>query len=366
MTIRRQDQGVDVQGDVFRRAGAIIWSALPGLGDYVPDSAFLAAAASTACGGLLGKRVLDVGSRIGLNTLMICKACPKEIIAVDVSPKMTELMRIVLLTDENIGEYLERNNGREILGDGPNGFFQTTLSYLQFQRADFQKSLFRRLGGELRILTKSAVLLGEEDCGLVDLVIGSHYLHWAVTQTTLELTSAGKGFSEALRLACLRTLEPLARVTKPGGVIALLTPDNFVTFDTDPAFNDALDFSSRANHPLFKIAHEAMAGVLKRNHSIEHKTPSKTGIFKTSEIKGLFEVGDLKLESIQFFTTAIPCDPRWPVAGYPMHLGGYDLAPDEKLTAIQEARGVYFAGLGDISKYQLVTANLVVFILRKQ
>src|SRR3989344_4214013 len=102
MAIRRRDQGVDVQGDVFRGAGAMIWSALPGLGDYVPDSAFLAAAASTALGGLRGKRVLDVGSRIGVNTLMISRACPKEIIAVDYSPEMAELMRTGLLTGENI------------------------------------------------------------------------------------------------------------------------------------------------------------------------------------------------------------------------------------------------------------------------
>ncbi len=336
---------------------------MPALGAYVPDSAFLAGAASTACGGIRGKRVLDVGCGIGVTTLAISKTCPREIIAVDNSPEITELMRTVMLDNESIDEYLKQRNGLEILGSGASGLFQTTASYLEFQRDDFQNGIFRACGGGLHILTKSAVEITESDCGVVDVVVGSHYLHWPVRQFLTEFSKDVTSGAVAMKLACERTLAPLAAILKPGGVMALLTTDDFVMFDDDLDFDSTLGMLSWTKHPMALKAHSAIAEILEE-YGIEHLSPSKINIFKHSNVFGLLEVSGLKLESVLFTSTAVRCDPRWFVAAYPMRLGGYNLSPNQRTSAIMRARQKYFTSL-QAADYSRIRTSLITFILRK-
>jgi len=359
-----QDQGIDVKGGVFRNDGAIIWSAMPALGAYVPDSVFLAGAAGAACRGIRGKRVLDIGSGTGVTTLAISKTCPREIIAVDYSPEITELMNTVLLTGDDLDAYLEQCNGRLILGNEPGGLFQTTASYLKFQRDDFQNGIFRTLGGELQILSKSALQICESDCGVVDLVVGSHYLHWPVRQMVTEFSKAGIGEAEAVKLACAQTLAPLAAVLRTGGVMALLTTDDFVMFDDEMDFDNTLGMLSWTRHPMARKAANVMAEILEQ-YGIEHKPPLRSNTFKMSGMAESLEVSGLQLESAQYVGTAVKCDPRWFVAAYPMRLAGYNLTPDQRVSVIEQARDKYFSSL-EASDYSLIRTSLVIFILRKR
>ena len=349
-------QGVDIKGDVFVGANVLLYAALPALGAYVPDSAFLVAAASAACGnvGLLGCRVLDIGCGIGVTTAAIVKTHPKEIIAVDASPDMARLMSKVLLTDENIKNYLEDNDARTILGEGSNGLFEKAFFYLQYHRQDFQNGLVRN--AEIR--TKSGLEITREDSkGFVEAVIGSHYIHWPVNQ----LMSTGQTLGEA----CRQALNPLADLVSSGGIVALLTTDDFFTWDADPDFEKALAVSSLTNHPLVKKAHHALSNVLLERHGIEHKPPVRTHLFKKSQVRNLFRVGGLELESVLPCSTTVSCDPRWFPAGYPLHMGKYDLSPKDKLNAIIAAREKYFQSINSTDLPPIRT-NTFTFILRKK
>ena len=106
-------------------------------GAYVRMSDY-AASFADAYGGIKDKVVLDIGCGYGTTTMAIAAFNPKKIVAVDSSPQMIELLKQLLLSDDDIESWLYEKGAKDILGK----FLECTVRHFEWMRAAFRDGLF--------------------------------------------------------------------------------------------------------------------------------------------------------------------------------------------------------------------------------
>ena len=322
------EQGQDAR-DIFETAYPALYAAeTPVNGGFV-RMATVAASLAHAYHGLFQKRVMDIGCGYGTTAMAMANFSPREIVAVDRSKGMMELLQQVLFSDDNIGYWLGERQADKILGK----FFAPTLRHLKWMRQAFQTGTFRRQGGILRRLLRDGLYLEQGEAGEVDVILGNNYLHWPV-QERRETIADEEAIEEdeILRRACRDALLPLRSVLAPTGLVIMVEPEDFVTFDDDPVRERDIEKNAFVAHPVFIKFHEAFNRILKEECGIEREVPQRVHLFKTSQLPSLMKAGGFDLKRIDYVESVSPSNPVDEcLVALPMLLGEIDLPFQVKL-----------------------------------
>ncbi|GEM_PF-6457925 len=325
-------QGVD-KGSVFQSVGFLYFLAVSALSRlYTQDSEFLVAQASLAAGGLIGKRVMDLGAGHGSTTLAIAKRNPSTIVSVDKSVDYIPFLEMLFQSDKDIEGYLEANYGaRKVLDD----LYDATIAYLEGMRKQFQATRFSRLGGTLQLIEKSAFDLTAKECDEpVDVIIGSHFFHWVVNALKDQYLAEGKSPLEARDCAISESLERIGKLLKPGGILAFSTSKDFVDVDDNPEMDQYLEQYTVTAEPMYVRMHEIKKRlVLKKNPALESKVtiPAPNHLLKNSEIPALFRRSGFNLVHVDLWENLTDYDPiEVAYTALQLHLGGLK---DEEISA---------------------------------
>lgn len=336
--------GGDVQGTnpagVFQGAAAL-WYGLEGAisGDYKRSSAALVNQASAAIGGLRGKRVVDLATGTGNTFLEEVALMPREIICVDPSEAYLGLFKEVILGDESIGSILEARQVNDVLGD----FSEEALVHLENQRTAYLESAFKRRGGGVSVLRKKSQELTLDDVGgkPVHAFIGNHWIHWPFREELKAAEQANLPNDHERYLRALwKTLQPLARLLEPGGMVAALTGADFVRYPDRDLDRDMRE-RTMVGHPLFARMHMALNVLLAEGHGITGRAvPKTTNLFDLEVFGKLVDESDcgLTLERTDLFentASGAPIDGL--LVRMPLWLGDVDLSIDIKLALVREA-----------------------------
>lgn len=330
----RDLQGVDPKGQVFAGLAAVLYAAESAVSaGYIDQSRSTAAHAEAATGGLRGKRVLDAGCGYGTTTMALARHAPKEILAIDNSAAHVELLRTILLSLENIDDYLRAKEAPAVLGD----LYERTLNHFVAMRAEFREGVFRRNGGKFLVFHQDST--EPMASSIADVIVGNNFLHWPINQRRGKYLKDGVKEDQAFSAAVADALKPLHRVLSADGVAVFLEPKDFVTVDNDPAWDADLESTTMVAHPVFIKMNQMLNGILKEEHGIERKVPKTTALFRMSEVGELFERNGFRLVRTAFHEGILPCNPVDAFfVRFPMWLGSVDLPFEAKLALGKRVR----------------------------
>ncbi len=305
------------------------------------------AAFAEAYAGLRNKRVLDMGCGYGTTTVALAAFGPSEIVAVDMSSPMIELLRQVLLSSDPLDAFLRRRGAEAVLDE----FYEPTLAHLHWIRTTFQGSLFWRppQQGALRALVWDGLQLEQAHIAPVDVVVANNYLHWPVNQRMNQLQQVypDRSSAELLAQASRDALHPLAALLPPKGIAVITETKDFVTvdqcpdLDTDrsPDLDAAMERHFPTVHPLFLTFQETVNRLLKEEYGIERDIPQTTKLFETSTLPALVRNGGFALRRVHVVEHTCPCDP---LDSYfvrlPMLLGTIDIPLQAKIDLAKRVR----------------------------
>ncbi|MFA6429356.1 MAG: methyltransferase [Patescibacteria group bacterium] len=357
-----QEQGQDPRNEVFQGLAAILYACCgPVDGGYKLQSKTLASMAN-ANGGLLGKRVLDLGCGYGTTSLAIAEHLPAEIVADDVSAQHLELLEKTLLSKAELGEYLESKGALTFMRVS---MLDALIQHLEQMRDEFDDGVFSRSGGTLQTLKCSALDLTLEQVPghkPFDAVLGCNSFHWPVNQRRALYEEKGSMPSTAaLNQAMDDTLERLEGVLKPNGILALLEPTDFVSYDTDPKLDQALQDASMVNLRVFTAFHMEINQLLAEQYGITgRKVPTAPLIFRVSRLEAVFRRNGFQLDRVVPVTPMLYANPLdMMFARLPMLLGQVPISFDQKMEVAKTVRSL-FAGTG---YDRLSVMNMPFFVL---
>jgi SAM-dependent methyltransferase len=306
-------------------------------GSNVNHSASVALQLEFAARGLRGKRVLDCASGYGITTLQVMNHVPSEIVAVDSSEEFVRIYNEVLLGERSIEEVLADLQAEKVLGH----LYERVREHLYAIRSEFRTSAFRVMGGKAHGVTASCLHLAPALIGgPVDAAVFSNAIHWPVNERRAQL-ERGLPPETAYREAVKEVLLPLRSVLKPGGILGICEPKNFVNLDTDPELDKHLATSTSDVHPAASQFHTAMNALLEAR-GIKKSPPKPTGLFRASEFYDLaasagFQLLHLGLrEHIHNSRGTDLLEAAF--ASAPMHLSKVNLPFEERLAIAREAR----------------------------
>jgi len=328
----RHEFGVNPKDDVFKDLAAVVYAA-EGLisGTYTHQSRFAATLAEAHCGGLRGKRIIDMGCGYGTTTAEIARHCPAMILGVDASPQMIDLYREVFALDGDIRAWL-RTKGAEALGP----MHGMAASHLENLRRDFKSGAFSARGGRIQPLCRHlrALALRPE----WDAVVGNNFFHWPVNEEKASCVEEGLCQADATDAAIGTSLTWLGQGLRKGGVAVLLEPLDFVSYDDDPSRQAFLEARNPIAHPIATAMQEAVNRILAAEHGVTRPVLRTSPIFRTSAMKGLFDRAGFDLIQTAFSEITVFCDPVDAfMVRMPMWLGSVDLPFETKIAIAARA-----------------------------
>ncbi|MBU6431347.1 MAG: class I SAM-dependent methyltransferase [Patescibacteria group bacterium] len=326
-------QAVEGKNKMFEELYPVLYAAeSPITAGYVRQSIIASVYAdSLVLGGLRGKKILDLGCGFGTTTMEISKFCPGSITAIDNSTAMIELMKVVMLDDCNIDEWLQKKGADKILGD----LYKGTLDYLNQRRADYRQGIFVRGGGSLNTLTSSVLDISNFilKIGRFDVAIANNMLHWPVKQL---IESSSVDTETALN----KVISRIEQTLLPGGILIITEPKDFITFDDDRSREIDSEKNTSTNHPVFKRFHATLNRILEDCYGIKRAVPSSTGLFKVSKLRDCFESQGFEYIQMSQRENSDYSDPIiWCQVRAQMWLGEVTLSFEEKNKIIQETVG---------------------------
>jgi SAM-dependent methyltransferase len=278
-----------------------------------------------AIANLHGKRVLDLGCGYGLTTLALTAFSPKEIVMVDNSPGMIELMHQVLRSRVSIDLWLRSKGADEVLGE----FYDRTLAHLKLMRTSFQEGLFTTSGGILTPINQDSLSLTTDNIGAVDVIVGNNVLHWPVNQLR------GQQQTDDIKSALHGALRPLASLLPLGGFAVFMEPSDFVMDDANTNRDTYIVEHSFISHPVFRAFHQVLNDrIEERYDEIKRAMPKRHPLFSTKQLPQLLEGSQFKLvpDGVRHVEWTFTCDP---VAAcfvrMPLLLGQVNLPFQEKI-----------------------------------
>lgn len=339
MSDRKNLQGVDPKGQVFSGLSAILYAAeSPISGGYIDQSRVLSARVDTFCGGLRGKRVLDVGCGYGTTTMAFARHAPRKIVAVDLSLAHLGLLQTVLKTEDNIKEYLISKNAQEVLDE----YFSPTVAHLESMRREYWRGVFCRNNGELQVIHKSSLELNKDQLGYFDVIVGNNFLHWPVNQLRAKYEKeTGIAIMPILDRAFRDALYPLVELLWPDNdsYMAFLEPKDFVVCDMDEELDSDLESMTMSKHPVYLKTQDVFNKLLLQRYKIIRPVTKTTALFRLSQMDKMFEEAGLKLHQVGFSEGSFACNPIDAFfVRMPMWLGSLDLSFDEKLVLMKDTK----------------------------
>lgn len=369
MTERIYDKvGVDQAGDVFR-GGAIFQVAvnvLTNIGRRHSD--FAVSQAEMAAGGFLGKRIIDVGCGFGTTMLAIAKHIPAEIVALDSSPEQTELFRTILLSEENLEVYL-KGALEEVFED----LSETVRNHFIAMRKEFNESTFRRNGGKVSLHTLSCLDLTREVCGIADVMVANNMIHWPINARSAKFEKNGVPQERAFSLAIREVLKPLYEVLRPGGILAVCEPRDFVKWDTQPLLDADIASHTAIATSANQRTHTIMNEMLLTEWGITKSLPKPLELFKVSEVERLFAENGFRLLHIGFceqiykrgeeeLSDAVDAV----FAGIPLFLGSVEVPFERKIEIAKRVRQLAKATLDKDNAGSALRGYSFTFILKRE
>ncbi len=345
--VRRLAQG-QYPERVFADLYPCVYAADAALTHAYVNMAETTATFADAYAGLRHKRVLDVGCGYGLTTVALAAFGPREIVAVDNSQAMLDLLHQVLRSGDSLDVWL-RSKGADAVLDQ---FYAPTLTHLQWMRTTFQGGLFRRppQQGVLRVVHHDGLTAEQADIGLVDVVVANNYLHWPVNQRINQLQGAHPDLTseQLLAQATRDALRPLATLLPPKGLAVITETKDFVTIDQCPDLGPAhtcrdleidLERSYPGEHPRYLTFHAMVNRILKDEYGVERDLTQSTKLFQTSTLPAIVQSGGFALRRIHLVERTLACDPFDNFfVRLPMLLGTIDIPLQEKIALTKRVR----------------------------
>lgn len=328
-------QDKDPRRDIFTQLTPVVYASSPAR-FYEEDSASTAHCLDMLCSGLRDQRVLDLGCGYGTTTMALSRFGPREIVAVDPSADMLDLMRCVHGSEEtNFVAWMEAQGARPVLGS----LFDQTVAKFEHRRREFVHGIFRRRGGHLILRQQSAFELDSAELGVFDAVAANNVLHWPINQRRAELRKQNPDDdNDELRIqAIVETLAAVSRMLRPGGAAVLMEPKNFMTVDDDLAFDADGEAHTIVAHPLFVRCNALLNERLQQRYGIKRPIPFHTTLFQRSRIKEWCQEVGLEMVGVKHREIAGAGDIMPTIqATMPMSLGEIELSHQEKLTLVAE------------------------------
>jgi SAM-dependent methyltransferase len=326
--------GSDPRKTAFSGNAAILYASECVIGGEYKRQAYVLAtfleSLLSGAGGIRGKTLIDLGCGFGTVASVLAAFSPRRIAAVDQSSAQIELLRLVLLSDADIGAFLEERGAPVFLPE-----IHTRLrEYLEAMRLDFQTGVFRRIGGKLDVIEKSVLDLRPEDCGgRVDGIAGGNVLHWLVRErSSVHFGAGGISLEQAQDRGMVDSLIAIASLLKPGGVLALAGPKDFLELDDDPERERDLTNAMEIKHPAFRRFHRIVNEILLSEYGITRAIPEPTGLYRQSRLVANFEAAGLRFVQLSHHErTYYEQIEHSFLMGLPMLLGGIDLTIEQKL-----------------------------------
>lgn len=286
--------------NVFSDAYAILYSAeAPVSYAYKQQSEMTASVANEHTGhsgGLQGLRVLDLGSGYGQTTLAVMAYCPEQIIAVDRAAGMVNMFEHVLLSQGNIDIWLRSKGADELLED----LYAKTAAHLRWMRATYEKSLFRKRGGQLMVLNEDIMTLDPQTIGLFHCIIANNSLHWPIKERQKEIMQARRDVTDedALAQAIPEVLKRLASLLRPGGILVAMEPKAFISFDKeeDKDLENELTANTLTENSIYRKFHLTLQHLLKEKYDRDYEIPEKPSGYPMSKLDTLAKEGGFTMK----------------------------------------------------------------------
>lgn len=332
------DQGKDVQGqdpkgNVFADLYPLIYAAETAVSGRNAASSLISATYADAMIGLRGKRVLDYACGYGTTTAAIAAFAPKEIVAFDNSFVMTELMKVVMLENNYLEQWVWEHDGREVLGN----LYEITIRHLKERRAEFRDGLFKRNGGKLIIDTFSGLELTPNRFGMFDVVVANNCVHWPVNQlkATIKKRQPELSDEELTRSATIEVFAKIAAVLISGGAVVVQEVKDFLTLD-DPLRETDAEMHTWVSHPVGQKMNAVFNRLLEKRYGITRAMPKTTGLFPMSKLRAWAASVDLELERVAQAEYVYSDAVRGLHTVMPMWLGSTDIPFADKIRLISE------------------------------
>lgn len=331
----RTIQGADPRGNVFADLQPVLYAAeSPVSGSYVQQSRTTATYADAFC-ALRGAHVLDLGCGYGTTTAALAEFAPARITAADNSAAMTELMRVVMMGDEDLDLWLRAKGAPAVLGD----LYPATLAHLVRRRRDFQCGTFMRNGGQLRIETLSVLDISPERLGVFDVAVLNNVAHWPVNlqRTALQKEYPDASYEEITRMAFGRELAAIRSVLRTGGYAVLMEPKDFIMFDSEPRREADTEAHAMPANPVFIGFNTIFNRLLKERFGIERAVPKTSPLFSFSKLALWCAEAGFKLRAFSHIENYLDVDPiMWCYVRMPLWLGNVNISFEEKIALGKE------------------------------
>jgi len=204
-TAPNSEQGYDPDATIFTDLYPLLYaSESPISGSYSKTSELTTAYADAWSGGLRGKSVLDVGCAYGTTTLALTRYAPANIVCIDPSKQMIELLRMLLRTDKNIASYLEVAGAHKVMSPQ---HLKALQKDLEARRQEVAGGPYK---GNVYPAAKDIHRYAAEGAIQSDVAVLNNVFHWPVKQNMSE--------GESLDTAVNTTLKAIHRVLCVGGV----------------------------------------------------------------------------------------------------------------------------------------------------
>lgn len=333
------EQGKDIQGQnpkgtVFANLYPLIYAAETVVSGRNAASSLISATYVDAMVGLRGKRVLDYACGYGTTTMAIAAFAPKEITAFDNSASMTELMKVIMLGDNDLEQWAEEHGGREVLGE----LYEITIRHLKARRAEFRDGLFVRSGGQLIIDTFSALELTPGRVGIFDAVVANNCVHWPVNQLKVTMKKQQPELSdeELIRSATIQVFTKIAAVLVTGGAAVVQEVKDFLTLDDDSLREADAEAHTWVSHPVGQKMNAVFNHLLEKRYGIPRAMPKTTGLFRITKLRAWAASVGLELKRAAQAEYVYHDSVRGLQTVMPMWLGSVDIPFADKIRLIKE------------------------------
>ena len=331
--------------EVFESLYPILYASIAPISGAYDRQSEKCAALADAYAGLSNKRVLDAGCGFGSTSLAISAYGAGEIVAVDRSKSMLDLLRQVLLSHNDLSIWLETKGAHSVLGE----FYYPTVQYLRWMRATFQGSVFYQ-HGTLHPLLYNILKLQDLSLGRFEVIIGNNFIHWPVNERMNEIKQADPQLTEeqVLARACHDALWPLASLLSPGGLAVFMDSKSFITLDNNWELDAKLEQKTITEHPVYKAFHKGLQRIFKQEFGIDYALPRKTELFRRTQLDALMELGGFRLKHFHHVDVTHAGDPlAFCTANFPLLLGNIPLEFDKKLAIGRRVQAELAARLPD-------------------